>query len=401
MSLATRKLYWADAYRRHFTAQILTFDKGDHTRLVLNRTLFYPTGGGQPHDTGLLGGAQVLDVVAEQGAIVHVLDAPPSSLHEVRGEIDWPRRWDHMQQHSGQHLLSAAFLAELERPTIGFHLSSESLTIDLAGSPPTSAEIRRVLDLTQAIIAEDRPITSRIISSPPADLDLRKMPPVEGAMRIVEIADFDRCACGGTHVHSTAAIGSIIITRLERRGDETRIHFLCGQRAYDDHRRRLAVTQALTAQLTTGLDELPASVATLRHDLKQSQRALRNSQARLLQATATALWAAAPSYSGIKVIRHNVENEDPKALVRLARHLTERGQCLVLLAWPGERPRWIITRSEGVDLDLQQLLPLIRSHENIRGGGSNHTLQGGAVDFSALDHLLDALQTVLIEQLIP
>ena len=221
----TRKLYWADPYRRQFTARVLARHPGPRPSLALNRTLFYPEGGGQPHDLGQLGGAQVLAVNSEQDLIHHYVDHLPTA-DEVSGEIDWPRRWDHMQQHSGQHLLSAACLDLLDRPTIGFHLSPDSVTIDLPGSPPPAAALDQVLDFTQAIIAENRPITSAIY---PAEaipsLPLRKPPTVYGPVRVVEIADIDWSACGGTHVAATAAIGSVIITRVERRGADTRIHF--------------------------------------------------------------------------------------------------------------------------------------------------------------------------------
>lgn len=398
--MITRKLYWADAYRRHFTARVLHIATGDHPHIILNRSLFYPTGGGQPHDTGTLDEARVLDVIALDDAILHIVDHLPARSDDLHGRIDWQRRWYHMQQHSGQHLLSAVCETHLQRPTIGFHLSDQSLTIDLPGPVPAEAELAEIMAHTQAIIHEDRPIRSHIFSPQQAlALDLRKTPDVHGPVRIVEIEGTDRCACGGTHVHSTAAIGSIVISKAERRGDQTRLHFVCGNRAVDDHLRLLAVTQQLGDQLTTGLDALPAAVASLQSDLQQAQRSLRNAQNQLAQNTAVALWSNAPRMQGIRLIRHALDDADPKSLDRLAGQLTTQGNCIALLAWQGPRPRWMIARSVDVAFDLSRLTPLIRAQQAVKGGGSAHTLQGGASSSQTLQELFDILIQYLTEHL--
>ncbi len=394
--MLTRKLYWADPYRQHFTARVLHIRHGDHPAVILNRTLFYPTGGGQPHDTGSLGEARVLDVIAEDGEILHVLDRLPEGQDELHGAIDWPRRWDHMQQHSGQHVLSALIEAHLQRPTIGFHLSEQSLTIDLPGPPPGGQELAEIIDRCQAIIAEDRPISSRLLDPQQAQVPgLRKQPDVNGPLRVVEIADLDRCACGGTHVRSTAAIGAIIVTKVERRGDQTRLHFLCGQRAWADYRRRLRITHQLGEQLTTGIDALPDAVGSLQDELKQAHRRLRNLQSQLARSMAQTLWAKAPRVQGLRLIRHVISDADAKNLGRLAGELTAQGQCLVMLALDAPRPRWMITRSADVDLDLSRFLPLIRAQADIKGGGNAHTVQGGAGSLSAIQALFDVLSSEL------
>jgi len=392
----TRKLFWADPYRRRFTAQVVAREEGERPSITLNRTLFYPTGGGQPHDTGRLAGARVLAVEQKNGRVQHFVDRLPPETPEISGEIDWPRRWDHMQQHSGQHLLSAAFLDLLGRPTIGFHLSADSITIDLPGSPPTTTELERALAFTQAVISEDRLIKSGVFpASEAAKLPLRKAPTVVGPVRVVEIEGIDWSACGGTHVRSTAAIGSIAITRLERRGEQTRVHFLCGERAQADHRQRLAITQALGDVLTTGLPELPAAVARLQEELKSSQRALRKSKAQLAQAEAAQLWQDAPQFAGVRLVRRTLSDDDPKALNQLLSNLTERAGTIALLGWSGQRPRWAAGRSASLSFDLRELLPTIREIPGARGGGSPHLIQGGASDASTLETILDTLATQL------
>ena len=317
-------------------------------------------------------------------------------MQEITGEIDWPRRWDHMQQHSGQHLLSAAFLDLLGRPTVGFHLSADSVTIDIPGAPPTAAELDRASVFTQTIISEDRPIKSTVLpASEAAKLPLRKTPTVVGPVRVLEIDGIDWSACGGTHVRSTAAIGSIAITRLERRGEQTRVHFLCGERAQADHQQRLAVTQTLGDSLTTGLAELPAAVTRLQEELRSSQRILRKAKSKLAAAEATQLWLDAPQFNEIRLVRHTLTGDDPKALNQLLGSLTEHPDSIAVLGWSGQRPRWAAGRSAALSLDLQQLLPTIRSIPGVRGGGSPHFIQGGAPDTSTLETILDALTNAI------
>ncbi|RME82121.1 MAG: alanyl-tRNA editing protein [Caldilineae bacterium] len=389
----TQKLYWADAYRRTFTAQVLKCESGERPGVVLNRTLFYPTGGGQPHDTGRLGSARVIDVRQIDDVIVHYLDREPEPTPELCGTIDWPRRWDHMQQHSGQHLLSAAFVELLDRPTIGFHLGEETVTIDLPGPMPSQEEVDRVLDFVQAVIAEDRPVVSyQVDAEEAAALPLRKAPTVSDLVRVVEIEDLDWSACGGTHVRSTGAIGSLVITRLERRGSNVRVHFLCGGRSHADHRRRLQVTQALCDLLTTGVSELPASVAKLQEERSTLQRTLRQARSELLALQAVQMLSSATTVGGVRIVRHILDGDDPQALNQLLRALTDGGRCVALLAWSGERPRWLVGRSADVAVDLTALQQVVRSVDGIKGGGRGDLLQGGAADLAAIETLLSRLE---------
>jgi alanyl-tRNA synthetase len=396
----TRKLYWADPLRRRFTARVLWRQEGEQPAVILNRTLFYPTGGGQPHDTGRLGGATVLRVEEEDGVIVHYLDHLPAG-EELEGEIDWARRWDHMQQHSGQHLLSAAFLALLQRPTIGFHLGAETVTVDLPGPPPDPDAIARVEAFCAAVIADNRPITTTFVSPEAlSSWSLRKPPAVAGPVRVVTIAGVDHAACGGTHVPSTAAIGSVVVVRLERRGAETRVHFLCGGRAWADHRRRLALTQALMAQFTTALEDLPAAVARLRSDYAQAQKALKEVETHWYTAEAARLWKDAPtlvvSGTSVRLIGRRLPATAPFDLHRLLTAILALGGCIGVVAREEASPRWVIGRSADLNLDLRELLPRLRLLPGLRGGGSADRLQG-SVAGPELDALFTLLPTVLSE----
>jgi alanyl-tRNA synthetase len=394
--MTTRKLYWQDPYRTTFTARVVRRLNGECPGVILNRTIFYPTGGGQPHDTGLLGGIPVLDVTSdENGDIIHWLESPlPGDADEVSGEIDWARRYDHMQQHSGQHLLSAAFQDILYRPTIGFHLSENTVTIDLPGPPPDDGALSRVLDFVQAAIAEARPIIAREIPLEEAvRLPLRKPPTVDGLIRVVAIEGLDWSACGGTHVRNTSEIGHLVITRMERRGDQTRVYFLAGGRAVADHLQRIRITRELSALLTTGVDDLPAAIGRLQEQMQQSHKALRQAQDLVIQAEARRLIAEAPHSGGVDIVYHIVESDDAKELNRLIRELIAVPSVVALLGWThGGKARWVAGRSTNVPLDMLESLEEVKDAFGVQGGGSPELIQGAAADEDTMHKVLHLLQ---------
>lgn len=415
----THKLYWSNPHRRRFQARVMLRHEGERPALVLNRTLFYPSGGGQPCDGGTLDGAQVLDVEQVDGLIYHYVDRLPTAsadgptasaesacpradgpAGEVAGEIDWPRRWDHMQQHSGQHLLSAAFIAQLDRPTLSFHLSPDSVTIDVPGAPPDTSQVREVLAYTSAVIAENRPIRSYFVSlDEAAKLPLRKAPAVEGPVRVVEIDGIDWSACGGTHVESTAAIGHLAITRLERRGGATRVYFLAGGRAQADHMRRLQISQALADQFSAAIDDLPVLVGRLRSDFDQVQKTLRQTQNQLLAAEAGRLWAQAPVQDGARLIRCQLTPESGFDLRRLLASTLALGRCVGVIGWlDAGSGRWVAGRSAEYDFDLRRFLPSLQSLFSVRGGGGSDLIQGSA-DPATLPAVLDFLAQSLVAAL--
>ena len=395
---STTKLYWQDPYRTAFTARVLhRLEVDGRPGAVLNRTCFYPTGGGQPHDTGVLAGIPVVDVTSDEaGRIIHWLQAPlPAEMDEAHGEIDWARRFDFMQQHSGQHLLSAAFQDQLYRPTIGFHLSENSVTIDLPGPPPDDEAIGRVLDYVHTAIAEARPVTARLYSLAEAiRLPLRKPPRVDGLVRVVEIQGLDWSACGGTHLRNTAEIGHLVITRMERRGDQTRVHFLAGGRAVRDHLERIHITRELTARLSTGLDDLPATIERLQEQVKQSQRTVRQARELLTRAEAQRLIAEAPHTGGVDVVYHILESDELWDMESLLKTLISFPNVVAVLgSGDQERPRWIAGRSQNVPLDmLDNLAELKETFAGVQGGGTHDLIQGVAPDFDTLTKALHLLQ---------
>src|SRR5262245_42395192 len=269
----TDRLYYTDPYLRKFDATIRALDDRDgRTIAVLDRTAFYPTSGGQPFDTGVLGGQAVVDVFDEDdGTIAHVLAAHERPLHvgdTVAGEIDWPRRFDHMQQHTGQHVLSAAFDRVFGVRTVSFHLGSDASTIDLAREM-TPGEIAAAEDAANAIVWEDRPVAIRFSSrDEAAAMPLRKEPKREGTLRLVDVENWDLSACGGTHVARTGAIGIITVASWERFKGGQRLEFLCGGRALRRFRFYRDALDASGRLLSVLPGELPAAIERLQVELK-------------------------------------------------------------------------------------------------------------------------------------
>ena len=295
----TERIYYTDPYAAEFDATVVTIEPvaGVATRhaVVLDRTAFYPTSGGQPFDTGTLGGARVVDVVDEDdGRIVHVVEGEVPG-GRVRGRIDWPRRFEHMQQHTGQHVLSAAFDRLLQVRTVSFHLGTTSSTIDLAREV-AAGEIARAELEANRIVWEDRPVTIRFADADEAaKLSLRKESKREGVLRLIDVDAFDVSACGGTHVARTGAIGIIAVAGSEKFKGGTRLEFLCGGRALAGF-HALGDSVAASVRLLSVLPaELPAAIERQQSDARDLRRQVKDLQTRLAGHEAAALADAAES----------------------------------------------------------------------------------------------------------
>ncbi|HFD39025.1 MAG TPA: alanyl-tRNA editing protein, partial [Anaerolineae bacterium] len=358
----TGRLYYDDAYRTRFQARVVErLEWEGQPAVVLDRTAFYPTGGGQPHDTGALNGVPVVDVVSRQEdeAVVHVLAAPLAD-EQVVGQVDWARRFDLMQQHTGQHVLSAACVEQLGANTVGFHLSGEYATIDLDRALLTAEDLAGVEEKANAIVFENRLVTTRWVPDEEvADLPLRKPLAHAGPVRVVEVADFDCSACGGTHVRATGEIGLIKITRSERRGAETRLEFLCGHRALADYAAKNALLLNLAAEFTVGHWEIPDLVHRLAAELKETRRELRRSRDALLDAQAEALWQGAAPVGEVRLVRAELEGRPMADLKHLAQRLIEHPRTVALLGSrqpAGETSYLAFARSADLDLPMGDLV---------------------------------------------
>ena len=378
------RLYYADSYTRHFQARIVErTDVEGRPAVVLETTYFYPTGGGQPHDAGMIGGSAVVDVLTRPAdkAVLHVLAAPVSE-DDVVCQIDWARRFDHMQQHTGQHILTQAFVQTSGLQTAGFHLSADTVTIDLDAPALTQEALTAAEDLANTVVWENRPVSARLIAPEEAEgVRMRRLPDqlATDGLRVVEIADFDQTACGGTHVAYTGEIGLIKVVRAEKRGDKTRIEFRCGGRALADYRLKNAVINGLTADLTVGIEELRPAVSRLQDGLREAQRGLKAASARLLEADAAELLAAAPRSANMALVARVLPGRDAGELRQLAGLLTRGDGVVALLGAPGaERSSLVFARSANLSADMSALLrQSLTELPSGKGGGQPALAQGG------------------------
>ena len=389
--MATERLYYRDPFAREFTARVVgQRDLKGKVGVVLDRTLFYPTAGGQPHDTGLLACRPVLDVYEEDDEIVHVLPEPlPEG--QVEGAIDWRRRFDYMQQHTGQHILSQSFVEKLGAETVSFHLSEEYSTIDVAAVGLGPEQLVAVEDLANEVVFADRPIVAEFVEPERlAKLPLRKPPKVTQNIRIVEVSEFDWSPCGGTHCRSAGQVGLILITRTERRGSDTRVEFLCGWRALRRGRRLAERITELSNALSVGWDEaVPMALRGLEaaRERDKEVQALREA---LLEHEAAALLAGSPSQAGVALVSRVFEDRSPEELKRLALRLVAGQKVVALLGARGQKGHVLFARSADVPCDMNATLKSALQQVGGRGGGTPILAQGGAPDPGRVQEAVDA-----------
>lgn len=381
ITMTTQRLYYTDAHTWQFSAQVVeTTTYHDKPTVVLDQTYFYPTGGGQPHDTGRLSDARVIDVVAraDDKAVLHVLDgAAPTG--KVNASIDGERRFDHMQQHTGQHILTQAFVQTCDANTVGFHLG-ESVTIDLDAPTLTVQQIARAESLANTIVTNNRAVTTRIIDPNDADgVRMRRVPEAlaTDGLRVVEVADFDTTACGGTHVQFTGEIGMIKVLRAEKYKGGTRIEFVCGGRALREFGRRVAVTAQLTADLSCALDDLPTIVGGYRTTASDSEKTIKALRERLIEYEARDLTAVAEQRGDARLVLAVYEGRDAAELRLLAARIVRENEMLALLGLAGEKSHVICARSADLRHDMNALLKRALEPLGGRGGGQPALAQGG------------------------
>jgi alanyl-tRNA synthetase len=366
-------LYYTDSYLREFDATVIdAHPRNAHVGIVLDRTAFYPTSGGQPHDTGTLNNLPVIDVLEdEEDRIVHVVAERLQGT--VKGAVDWSRRFDHMQQHTGQHILSQACLRTLGAQTRAVHLGGEVSTLDL-DRPEMSAEaVASAEDLANQIVFEDRPVLVREVEEADlVSLQLRRPPKKHGRIRVVEVEDFDRSACGGTHVRRTGEVGPIKIRRWERFKGGTRVEFYCGWRALRDYRWKNALTLELASQLTVKDAEVLGAVSRLAGQLRDRDRVLADVQDRLIDLEARQRLAQTP---GPPYLVAAVVPEWTTAMVTaMAGRLAKADSTVAVLG--SSEGHLVIARSADLDLDAAALLTQVVQQHGGRGGGRPAYAQG-------------------------
>jgi alanyl-tRNA synthetase len=378
----TERLYYRDSSLLRFTGTVI--ESGtlrSRPFVVLDRTAFYPTSGGQPFDRGHLGGREVVEVLdrEDDGAVLHFTSDSVPVGTVVDGEIDAARRLDHMQQHTGQHVLSAAFLRTANVPTVSFHLGADVSTIDLTGDVEAAA-IARAEDEANRVVFADRDVVVRFVTAEEAAmLPLRKEPSRTGTLRLVEVPDFDLSACGGTHVSRTGAIGNIAVSAWERYKGGTRVSFVCGGRAVRVFRELRDASTATSRLLSVPTGELPEAVARLQaeaRDVRLQARALGEQLARF---EASALRSSAVDLNGHRIVAR-VLDKDQAALKLLAQEAAADGGPAVLLVSTTRPASLVVARGGDSDIDASAVLKAIVTRLGGKGGGRPEFAQGGGID---------------------
>jgi alanyl-tRNA synthetase len=393
---ATERLYYNDSHLIEFEARVT--DKSERvsgwTAVSLDRTAFYPTGGGQPSDTGTLDDLRVVECIDdEKDEVLHMIQGrAPNVGAKVTGRIDWPRRLDHIQQHTGQHILSQAFITLFNAPTRGFRVLDESCEIDVELMNPTDAVIDRAVELANNVIWEDRGITIKTVDAEEAgSLPLRKEPSREGPLRVIEIEGFDLTPCGGTHAFRTGEVGMIAVRSWERAKGLTRIEFLAGGRALADYRRANRTARSVASLFSAARDDatkLATRMVEENKDLHRSVRALEEVAARAEAADLIA--ATSLNNSNTRLIARVFQAREAESLKQLALALITHPRTIALLgSRDNETARLVFAKSADTEGDMNLLMREACALLDGRGGGKPDLAQGGGHNVDKLEEAID------------
>ena len=382
----TNRIYYTDPTCRTFDAVVSrAFEHEGRPAVTLDRTAFYPSSGGQPFDTGRLGAAGVVETVDADGDVIHVLSAGLAARVAVTGEIDWARRFDHMQQHTGQHVLSAAFDRLFDNRTVGFHMGAEVSTIDLAREAAPS-EVERAVDEANQIVWEDRPVLIRLVSqTEAANLPLRKESGREGTLRLIDVSGFDLSACGGTHVERTGAIGVIAALSAERLRGGARLTFACGGRALRALRAYRDAVSGSVRVLSVLPADLPAAVEHLQVESKDLRKQIKGLREKLAAHEGARLAVDAPQVGGVRLVVQAIDGWDVGGLKALAAAATVGGRTCVVLVSPVPPVSLVVACSADVSVDAKAVLQQLTGRFGGRGGGKRKLAQGGGLTAPVAD----------------
>ena len=400
----TDRLYYHDSFLYDFDAEVRDYSDSPRPAVILDRTAFYPTSGGQVFDTGAItfdnAKFKVTEVAdTEDGRVVHYLEAPVKDMKpgtRVHGQVDAARRRDHMQQHSGQHVLSAAFLRLYNMPTVSFHMADDYCSIDLDTSTLTKEQIESAERLANEIILENRAVDVRFVTrEEAANLGLRKLPPTErDELRLIDIRDFDVCACGGTHVAQTGQIASVLLRKTEKVRQGYRLEFVAGQRAVSTARRDFTTLTETAALFSAHIYDVPQQARKALDEIKSLRKQREQSLEELAAAQAAALLAETTETSGRKLVVRTFADRELNFIKLLAQKLTRQAPNVVaLLATTSPQPSLVFAQSSGhavagKSLDMGALLKETMAKLGGRGGGSKDMAQGGVPTAEGLEAAL-------------
>src|SRR6202166_5067583 len=403
--MTTKRLYYDDAFQREFTAEVLSCEPGTGAalggtaaletsagattlstpsgplwRVKLDRTAFYPSSGGQPHDTGRLGDAHVVDVLDEEDEVIHVVDKP-IEIASVQGNIDWERRFDHMQQHTGQHVLSAVFHSRFSLPTVSFHLGSDVCTIDVRGQEPTQEILDSAMAAANDVVYADRAVNVKYGSAEElAAAGVRKTVERSGTLRAIEIEALELQPCGGTHVRRTGQIGMIFVCGVSRIRQDWRVEFACGRRAERLAREDFATLRAVAQRLNCSPQEALAAAERVVTERDAHFKSARASMQRLAQMDArAAVHQIEIGADGLRVVAKLFGDDPPEYVQAFAREVAQAENTVALVV-RSECGHIFFSQHPSAKKDMNALLGEALKHVGVKGGGSRDSARGRLAD---------------------
>ncbi|MEN1759735.1 alanyl-tRNA editing protein [Anoxynatronum sibiricum] len=398
----TRKLYWEDSFLTDFKAKVTEIEAtGDSTglfRVQLDQTAFYPEGGGQPADQGWLNDFQVIHVEAKDEKVWHILSSDNDcTIHAgdmVIGTIDWIRRFDHMQQHLGQHLLSAVLYKDWNANTIGFHLGENTVTIDLDRNQFHSDNYREIENAVNQLVFRNLPVTTCLISTEEYNrLKLRKTPELTDPVRIVAIEGVDHSACSGTHPSMTGSIGPVKILKTEAYKGGTRITFVCGQRALLQFQLMQQELDHCSTLLSAGRHQILTTLTSHLQDYQHLKKSFKTLQTEWCHLEGQRLMTSAISFGHYRVIRQIYASLDAPHLQSIANILKSEANSVALLATTAPSVRFVFINTTDISgLSIKELMMSHLHHIEGKGGGNAVSAQGGGTHKAGLPLMFDALE---------
>lgn len=396
--MESARLYNNDPYLKEFEASILeVLPFEDKFGIVLDKTAFYPEGGGQPSDTGYLNELFVMQVIEKDGKILHIVDTNPLTK-EVTGCINWERRFDYMQQHTGQHILSACFEELFKGHTDSFHMGKDIVSIEINIDTFSADDAVKIENVANNIIYNNLPVTARVVSNEELQsIPLRKMPKVTENIRIIEVKNFDYSPCGGTHVSATGEVGIIKIKSWEKCKGGIRFIFVCGYRALRDYSLQNSIIRAVCEKLSVKDSDIVDAVNKTLSDLKSTEKQLSTVTQELIKSEADNIIREYPMIDGKRIVSKIYESRSINDVKLLAQYLTQAPGTVALLACRNESAQVIFSRSEDLNIDMNALFKSALHIIGGKGGGNVRTAQGGGSRVDGLEEFLDSALNNLVQ----
>ncbi|SET42155.1 alanyl-tRNA synthetase [Natronincola peptidivorans] len=395
--MKTDKLFWQDPYLKAFTTNIVSIEVYEmdpsKSLVVLKETAFYPEGGGQPWDEGTIGEANVHYVYEEEDIIYHVVDAVPSQRENVVCKVNWERRFDIMQQHLGQHILSSVFEKLYDATTVGFHLGKEYVTIDIDKPTLENVEVEAIERKANEIIYQNIEVKTLFPTKEEVkQLPLRKASTVTEGIRIVEIDSYDFSPCGGTHPSRTGAVGIIKIRKWEKNKGNTRVEFLCGKRASEDFYWKNQQVNDIASLLSVKDREVFEAVSRINQENRELTKSIRSFKKAVMDYQVKELYMEAKQIKDYSLIIKMFEGEDFKDIKFIASSLSQYPNTICLLATKTDKAQVVFSCSKDVPVNMNQLFKEVISLIDGKGGGNATSAQGGGSDINNLEGLLQAAE---------